>query len=90
MFLTLSPHYPLYVLDLHNLYTLFLYLEYIQPTYVNMHELASMAANKAQERNVQHNESSNLNFRVILIVFNLLNNIKIYLIIHICVIEFVF
>lgn len=45
---------------------LFYFLEYIQPAYVNMHELASMAANKVQERNVQHNESpSNLNLRVI-------------------------
>lgn len=35
-------------------------LEYIQPTYVNMHELASMAANKAQERNSQHNEPSSI------------------------------
>ncbi|XP_016657547.1 protein MTSS 2 isoform X4 [Acyrthosiphon pisum] len=34
--------------------------EYIQPTYVNMHELASMAANKAQERNSQHNEPSSI------------------------------
>lgn len=47
----------------------FSYLEYIQPTYVNMHELASMAANKAQERNVQYNEpSSNLNLKVIVFV----------------------
>lgn len=30
-----------------------------------MHELASMAANKAQERNAHHTEStSNLNFKV--------------------------
>ncbi|XP_015369265.1 PREDICTED: MTSS1-like protein isoform X3 [Diuraphis noxia] len=35
-------------------------IEYIQPTYVNMHELASMAANKAQERNSQHNEPSSI------------------------------
>lgn len=43
----------------------FFFLEYIQPTYVNMHELASMAANKAQERNAQHSESSsNLNLKV--------------------------
>ncbi|XP_025208082.1 MTSS1-like protein isoform X5 [Melanaphis sacchari] len=34
--------------------------EYIQPTYVNMHELANMAANKAQERNSLHNESSSI------------------------------
>lgn len=34
-----------------------------------MHELASMAANKAQERNVQYNEpSSNSNFKVIVFV----------------------
>ncbi|XP_026817996.1 MTSS1-like protein isoform X4 [Rhopalosiphum maidis] len=34
--------------------------EYIQPTYVNMHELASMAANKAQERNSQYTEPSSI------------------------------
>ncbi|XP_050424159.1 protein MTSS 2-like isoform X2 [Adelges cooleyi] len=33
-------------------------IEYIQPAYVNMHELASMAANKAQEMNAQQNDSS--------------------------------
>lgn len=55
-----------------------MFLEYIQPTYVNMHELASMAANKAQERNAQHNEpSSNVNFKVIFIVFNITNIYKI-------------
>lgn len=50
---------------------LFYVLEYIQPTYVNMHELASMVANKAQERNTQHNEPpSNLNLKVIVSDFN--------------------
>lgn len=45
-------------------------LEYIQPTYVNMHELASMAATKAQERSSQHNEpTSNLNLKVIFYYF---------------------
>lgn len=44
--------------------------EYIQPTYVNMHELASMAANKAQERNAQHSESSsNLNLKVSFFIY---------------------
>ncbi|XP_050525136.1 protein MTSS 2 isoform X2 [Daktulosphaira vitifoliae] len=32
--------------------------DYIPPTYVNMHELASMAANKAQEINAYQNDSS--------------------------------
>ncbi|XP_027839447.2 protein MTSS 1 isoform X5 [Aphis gossypii] len=46
--------------DMHKSYkpTSLKTIEYIQPTYVNMHELASMAANKAQERNSQHNEPS--------------------------------
>lgn len=42
-----------------------------------MHELASMAANKAQERNSQQNEpSSNVNFKVIFIVFDMKNTYK--------------
>lgn len=49
-------------------YILIYVLEYIQPTYVNMHELASMASNKAQERNANHNvPHSNLNLKVILL-----------------------
>lgn len=52
------------------------FLEYIQPTYVNMHELANMAANKAQERNSQHHEpSSTSNFNVNFSIFNNLVNI---------------
>ncbi|XP_050057006.1 protein MTSS 2 isoform X4 [Aphis gossypii] len=49
--------------DMHKSYkpTSLKTIEYIQPTYVNMHELASMAANKAQERNSQHNEPSLIN-----------------------------
>lgn len=51
---------------------LLVFLEYIQPTYVNMHELASMAANKAQERNSHHNEpSSSINLKVIFVLFGL-------------------
>ncbi|XP_003242498.1 protein MTSS 2 isoform X2 [Acyrthosiphon pisum] len=48
--------------DMHKSYnpTSLKTIEYIQPTYVNMHELASMAANKAQERNSQHNEPSSI------------------------------
>lgn len=34
-----------------------------------MHELASMAANKAQERNLQHNEPSIVNLKVICCYF---------------------
>lgn len=42
-----------------------------------MHELASMAANKAQERNAQHNEpSSNINLKVIFIDFNMKTGLK--------------
>jgi len=52
--------------DFYNFYSYVFCLEYIQPTYVNMHELASMAANKAQERNSQHNEPSSIvNLKVI-------------------------
>ncbi|XP_025411793.1 MTSS1-like protein isoform X2 [Sipha flava] len=53
--------------DMHKSYkpTSLKTIEYIQPTYVNMHELASMAANKAQERNAQHSESSsNSNLKI--------------------------
>ncbi|XP_025208080.1 MTSS1-like protein isoform X3 [Melanaphis sacchari] len=48
--------------DMHKSYkpTSLKTIEYIQPTYVNMHELANMAANKAQERNSLHNESSSI------------------------------
>ncbi|XP_022163547.1 MTSS1-like protein isoform X2 [Myzus persicae] len=51
--------------DMHKSYnpTSLKTIEYIQPTYVNMHELASMAANKAQERNLQHNEPSIVNLK---------------------------
>ncbi|XP_060841520.1 protein MTSS 1 isoform X3 [Rhopalosiphum padi] len=48
--------------DMHKSYkpTSLKTIEYIQPTYVNMHELASMAANKAQERNSQYTEPSSI------------------------------